>query len=193
MGLLCLVGCGVAAGADRPDRFVGDDRFLDLLVGETVQRTAELRCENRLDLAGIALFERLADAENRGHQSSVSGVQLAVDQGVGLAEELPAFAVSQHDETHEERAEHRGADLAGESACGLEVHVLRAQLHVLGRTEHLGHLGKRGERGQQDDVDAQFALDLVEEVLDEGSGLGDRLVHLPVRRDDLLSHKRITH
>src|SRR3712207_4709895 len=64
--LLGVVGRRDLAGADRPDRFVGDDQATDLVGAETGEGAVELG-ERVLDLsAGLADLEPLADADDRG-------------------------------------------------------------------------------------------------------------------------------
>jgi hypothetical protein len=53
------------AGADGPDRFVGDDGFDHLLLGQTGEAAAHLRFQNFFHLAAFAFGQRFADADNR--------------------------------------------------------------------------------------------------------------------------------
>ena len=86
---------GGLAGADGPDRLVGDHDFGELL------RASSRRCRfwNWLDqhgfgLAALALFQALAHADDRRQPEFERGLR-ALEHGlVGLAEVLPAFAVA---------------------------------------------------------------------------------------------------
>ena len=65
---LRVVGRGRAAGADRPDRLVGDHHRADLLGACGPASPARDLAEHlRLGLARLALVERLADAHDRRH------------------------------------------------------------------------------------------------------------------------------
>ena len=61
-----LLRRGRTAGADRPDRLVGDDQALDLRGIEAGQRAAHLAADKGLRLARLVLFQRLAAADDRG-------------------------------------------------------------------------------------------------------------------------------
>ena len=76
---------------------------------------------------GLALFERLADAEDDLQPGGQGGVDLAVDERVGLAQLVPAFAVAEDDVLAADVDQHGRADLAGEGAFLLGVAVLAAQ------------------------------------------------------------------
>jgi len=100
---------------------------------------------------GIALFEGLADTDDRFETTGEGGVDFFVNQRVGLAENLPAFAVAQDHEADEKLAQHGGADLAGEGARHFEIHILRAEADFLGTAEEFGEFGNGGEgRGYHD-------------------------------------------
>ncbi|MEY4034803.1 MAG: hypothetical protein RL492_1997, partial [Verrucomicrobiota bacterium] len=57
-------------------------------------------------------------------------MDLAVHEGVVLAEDAAAFAVAEDHVRDVEVAQHGGRDLTGECAVGLVVHVLRAEGEV---------------------------------------------------------------
>ena len=65
MGLLRLLVAGGFAGADGPDRFVGDDDLVHLLGGDILQPCRTWRAERRTSVR-LALFEGFADAEDGG-------------------------------------------------------------------------------------------------------------------------------
>ena len=83
-----------AARADRPDRLVGDDHRRHLLARSTPASPARTWPTHLcLGVARLALLERLADAHDRRHAVREHRLDLAVDQLVGLAEQLAALGV----------------------------------------------------------------------------------------------------
>src|SRR5262249_31113644 len=83
--------------------------------------------------------------------------------------------------------QHRGGRLAGVGAGFFPVHVLRAEIDVRAG-DGIAHGLERRERGANHDIDVlavgEVALDLRRERL----RFRERLVHLPVGSDNLLSH-----
>ena len=73
MGLLRLGGRGGLAGADGPDRLVGDDRLGHLFLGQPGQAAADLGFQHFLRLAGFAFGQGFADADNRLERGRVDG------------------------------------------------------------------------------------------------------------------------
>ena len=65
--LLGVVGGGGAAGADGPDRLVGDHQAGDLVPAQAGQRAADLALDDLGGAAGLALLQDLADADDRLH------------------------------------------------------------------------------------------------------------------------------
>ncbi len=68
--LLGLLGRGDLAGADRPDRLVGDDHVGRALVGHPLEALLDLVAQLALGVAALALLLGLADAEDR-HEAGV--------------------------------------------------------------------------------------------------------------------------
>ena len=92
---LGVLGRRRAAGADRPDRLVGDDERRDLLGVTPGQRGVDLAEDLRLGVARLALLERLADADDRRHaRGAWIAADLLGDHLVGLAEQLAPLAVA---------------------------------------------------------------------------------------------------
>ena len=76
--------------------------------------------------------------------------------------------MTEHDVTDKQIAQHRGADLAGERAASLPVHVLRADLDVLHACSSSSvTFAMRGERRHDDDVDVANVADFEQESFDE--------------------------
>ena len=71
--LLGVVGGGGAAGADGPDRLVGNDQAGDLVATEAGQGAADLALDDLGGAAGLALGQDLADADDRAHAGAEVG------------------------------------------------------------------------------------------------------------------------
>src|ERR1043166_8393908 len=100
----------IAAGADRPDRFVGEDRIIDFFVCQTGKTASGLALEYSVGLLGFTFFERFSQADNRVQMGGKSGFDALVDRLVGFAEKLSALAVSDNDVTAVQIAQHRSAN-----------------------------------------------------------------------------------
>ena len=123
----CLVGLlwrRGAAGADRPDRLVGDDHAREVGVVDLGEVGRDLALEHRLDLVAVALGLGLATAQERQQVGREQRGDLARERLVGLAEQLAALGVADDRASGAEVGEHRDRDLAGEGAGLLGVNVL---------------------------------------------------------------------
>src|SRR5580765_2467828 len=87
-GLLRLLGRRGAAGADRPDRLVGDHGARDRAAIDAGQVRLKLLLEHCIGLPGIACILALADAEDWLQAGGQRRRNLARQRLVGLAEEL---------------------------------------------------------------------------------------------------------
>ena len=188
VGILGLLRGGIAAGADRPDGFIGDDDAGDFFGRHAGQTAAELGGENFGFAACIALFEGLADTDDGLETTGEGCVDFFVNQRVGLAENLAAFAVAQNHEADEKLAQHGGADLAGEGARHFEIHILRAEADFLGATEEFREFGDGGEGRGNHDFDSIHGFDIGAEALEVADRFGDGHVHLPVGGDNFFAH-----
>ena len=121
------VGRRRLAGADRPDRLVGDHQGGDLRLGAPGDAGVDLAEHLRLGRPRLALVERLADADDRGHPVLLDGRDLGGDHLVGLAEQLAPLAVAADDVLHVELGEEHRRHLPGERALVLPVAVLGAE------------------------------------------------------------------
>ena len=122
--LLCHLGRRRPARADGPDRFVGDDDAVCLLRLNARQSRRHLTPHDGLRAARVALVHRFSDAQD-GHQTCREHcVDLGVDEGVRLAEELPTLRVTD-DDVRAQTGQHPQRDLACECALRLGVGVLR--------------------------------------------------------------------
>ena len=98
MHFLGLLGRGDPAGADRPNRLVGDHQPADLLRRNAGQRAVELPADHFVRAAGFAIGQQLADANDRRQPGGQCGQQLLVHLGIGFLEQLPPLAVAENDE-----------------------------------------------------------------------------------------------
>ena len=147
MHLLGLLAGGDLAGADGPDGLVGDDDLGPVL--DLVSDGVELADDDVDGLVGLALLERLADAEDDREILGECGGGLLGDVGVRLAKEGAALRVTEDDPGDGGVLDLRDRDLTGEGTRGLVV-------GVLGRNGDLGALelllnGQEVERGGSDD------------------------------------------
>ena len=144
---------GVAPGADRPHRLVGDDQSRDLLGRSAVEPVLDLPIEHGERLVALALLERLADADDRrqpGADAPPSVLRLtiaSVSPNSRRRSEWPMITYSAPASLII-----AGADLAGERALALPVEVLRRDADVR-VARRLGDRVQRGERRRDDDLD----------------------------------------
>src|SRR5262249_55664777 len=73
----------VTPGSDRPDRFVGDYRFVKFFFAQILQAPPELDRQYLFDTAFLALLQSFADANNRAQGRFVRGADFAVHDFVG--------------------------------------------------------------------------------------------------------------
>ena len=96
--LLGLLGRGDQAGADRPDRLVGEHRRRpSARASSPASEPSNWPSTTRLGLLRLALCSGLADADDRDQPGGQGGVDLLVDLGVGLAQDVPPLAVAEDD------------------------------------------------------------------------------------------------
>ena len=86
MGVLRLLRGRVDAGADRPYRLVGNGDLLQLFGRDLGKRAGELHIEDGFGQVRLAFVKRFADAQDDLELRLERGMQLLVDEGVGLLE-----------------------------------------------------------------------------------------------------------
>ena len=94
MRLLRLRRARDLAGADRPDGLVRDHDLRPVVLGERVDDGLELRLDDLLGARGLALGERLADAEDDAQAGVDRGARLLGDDAGRLVEERAALGVA---------------------------------------------------------------------------------------------------
>ncbi len=93
---LRLIGRRRAAGADRPDRLIGDHDLRQPLVGNAREVLLHLLAQLAIGLVVVALGLRLANTQDRRQACSERSGHLGGEGPVGLAEVLPALGVTEH-------------------------------------------------------------------------------------------------
>ena len=112
---------GGLAGADSPDRLIGDD------AGETWRQAAgQLVADHLVMFGGVALGFGLADADDRGQAGGDGGFGLGLDQGVGLVVILAALGMAEDDPGGAGVSQHGGGDVAGMGTLVVDMAVLAA-------------------------------------------------------------------
>jgi len=170
---------GDGAGADRPDRLVGQDQ---LGVAEPFgERAGELAGDHRDMIAGEALGLGLADADDRLEAGGERGLGLGADDRVGLALLGAALGMPDDDQPRARFLEHRHRDAAGMGPARLEVAVLCADQEPAAA----GDGGRdQGERRADGDVDSGGLARRVGDRRELGQS-GEAAVHLPIADDQL--------
>ena len=126
MDFLRLVGRSGAAGADGPHGLISDDELRAVGGRDVLEANVHLADNDFLELAGVALLERLADADDSREASRNRGPGAQVDRLVRLAEVLAALAVADDDVLRARVEQHPSRNLAGVRAGLLPVAVLSA-------------------------------------------------------------------
>ena len=152
---------------------------------DAVETAADLGGQDFFGQSAFAFFEQFADADDRFQTGGDSGFEAAVDGGIGFAEVLAAFAVTDDDIFDTGGFEHIGRNFSGECAIGSPVDVLRTDFD----TAAFGSFDDGtdgGERRADDDIDliiaaaGKFSL----EGFDQFAAFGSGFVHFPVTGDD---------
>ena len=152
-----------------------------------LQADVHLALDHLDQLAGFALFERLADAHDGGEARGDHGTCALVDGFVRLAKVLAALAVADDHVLRTGVDQHAGGDFARERALGFPVGILGADADV--RSGGGRDCGGNVDRGRAaHDLDVREDLGRFGDFLHECSRLGRLDVHLPVSSDDFLSH-----
>jgi hypothetical protein len=155
--LLCLRGGSDLAGANSPDRLVGNDNAGPLLSGDGLSDGTELSSDDGDGLALLALLEGLAAAEDDADTLVEGVLGLGGDELVGLLEDDTALGVADQGPADVGVLKLGGGDLAGEGALVLVEDVLGSDLDLLAE---LGACEKEVECGRGDDDLCGIALDI---------------------------------
>ena len=175
------------AGADRPDRLVGDNETLEGAGRNLLERGADLGRDHRIGATGLALLEALADAHDRGETAFDGRAHLSSDGIVRLSKVQAPLRVADDHKAASHVHEHRSAHLTGIGALGFPVHGLAPQEKGGPRQGVSG--GGEGRGGRTDhDLDPGKSPEGGLHLFDQAHRRSDRHVHLPVRRDQGGAH-----
>ena len=112
-------GRGGLAGADRPDRLVGDHDVRRAVHRHEREALLDLRADDRKRLAGLALLVGFAAADDRSNAGVEQRFGLPGHECVVFTEECAALAVADDRVAAAQFDQHRWRDLARERALGL--------------------------------------------------------------------------
>src|SRR5699024_1921760 len=178
---------GHLAGADRPDRLVGDGGAGSVLGGDACVGTVHLGEGVRHLLTGLPHLEPFTHADDRGDVGAQGSLGLRPDQRVVLTVLLTSLGVAHDGVAHPELGQHGGRDLTGVGTLLVGGDVLRAvaDLQLVGVHQGL-HRAQVGERWADHHLHSVVVvLGVLEgpgELLHQVGGLVVVEVHLPVAR-----------
>ncbi len=175
---------GRLAGADRPDRLVGDHDTGGLRPRALRPGRGRAGPERRTSVAPASRSaSRLPDAEDRVETDRQRRRHLLGQRLVRLAEELAPLGVAEEDAGRAGVGEHRHRNLARvRAALGLMA-VLGQHAHPQ-RREHVRHLTEGRQRRADGEIDLVDLVQAPLQRLRERPGVGAELEHLPVARHD---------
>src|SRR5215471_2476060 len=178
------------AGADRPDRLIGDRQHTDLLGGEPCQPGVKLPDAVRKMRPRLPDSQRLPDRQHWLHLVLQYGLDLGVHQRIVFVVKLPPLRVPGQYITAPELGQHPPADVTGVGAVLMWRDVLRPvlQLELVTLDERL-HAAQGGEWREHDDVNRREVLvgQPERELLGERERFQVVVVHLPVADDQRLA------
>ena len=188
MDFLGLLGGSGLSGTDGPYGLVGDDDVLHVLGGEVCENVDGLGFDHFEVLAGFALLEALAHAEDYAEAVVECEPGLVYELGVGLAVVLTALGVSEDGVLGTGGSHHSGGNLSGVGALLLVCAVLCGKAYG-SALDDLCHRYEVGCRGGDDEFHGcrDFTC-LCNDCLCELYALRNCSVHLPVACYDVLSH-----
>ena len=112
MDFFCLLGSRRFTRADRPNRFVGDDDLLNLLLSEPLQPPFQLLLDDWKGFPVFPLLQGFPDAED-GKKAMVQGsLHPLVDRLIGLSKELPSLRMADDHILATQIFQHQGGYLA---------------------------------------------------------------------------------
>ena len=122
---LGLLGAGAAAGADGPDRLIGQDHARHGF-GAQGQHGLELALDDGQRVAGVAIGQRFAHADHGSQAGGQRGARLVRHDLVGLAVQHATLGVAGQGPAAAEFLQHRAGDFARVGALFLSADILRA-------------------------------------------------------------------
>src|SRR5450756_273699 len=185
MCLLYLLICGIHPRSNSPYRFIRDNELSAIGEPDVAERGIQLPKHDLFDLAGIALFECLSNAQYR-NQGCLKGVdQLAMKQVGRLTNDVPSFRMPYEHVGRPCRTDHGRRYFSRECAFDLGRDILSAEQHPSWDRAGFCQGSQCDVVGKDDDPHlvplwgcngGQFG--------EERLGLLDGLKHVPVSCDD---------
>src|SRR5262249_17052911 len=171
--LLGLFGRRGASRAYRPDRFVSGDDTHQIIGCQTSQPPRQLRRHDLFFAPGVALFERLADTDDRREIEAQRRANLAIDHFVGLAVHQTALGMADDNARRARVFQHVAGDFTRVRALfRLSGNVLRGYFDVRALQSVSDGLD-RGVRRRDDDLAMVSVRDQWLERGDRGYGVAD--------------------
>ena len=180
-------GVALLSRSDRPDGLVRNHQSGDLLAGQRIESIFDLTIEHDVRVAELAFLERLSDADDGSELGAEGCGDLAIHHLIGLAEQAPSLRVPDDHVLRPCLDEHPGAHLARECTFTLVIQRLAGDADVRA-SRGFRHRMQSRKRRRHNDLDVVDVLHDAAEFLDERDGLVDRLVHLPIPRDEWRAH-----
>mmetsp|Transcript_80217 Transcript_80217/g.211445 ORF Transcript_80217/g.211445 Transcript_80217/m.211445 type:complete len:396 (+) Transcript_80217:145-1332(+) len=182
VSILGLFGSGHLARADGPHRLVGDDNLLPVL--DLGVHRVQLALVDFIRLAGLALLQQLANAEDHGDAGLLALLDLRRGDRIGLPELRPALGVADEGPLDRHVLEVLRVPLAGEGAHAGGANVLRADGHAQSLEVRLDRGDVQG-RGADHHIDLAVVEGLLPPGAEKRLGVGELGgVALPVAADD---------
>ena len=175
-------GVGRPAGADRPDRLIGDDG-----VGRGAgrrKRALELAPHDVERLAVPPLVPGLANADDRFQSGPMGRPGLGGDDGVALAVVGATFRMADDHRLGAGICQHLGGDVSGMGAVIVRVAILGAEQNGASGQHHGGLKEQRRRRTDQDiGVGPRAFRQTIEQRPDLGE-IRAQAMHLPIAGDE---------
>ena len=103
--ILSILSGGSQASADRPNRFISDDKRGELISFATLQRTTDLRFNSFQCLTRLAFFFALTDTHNGDHLKLDNCGDLGCNDFISFSEVLTTLTVPANHILHAEFAQ----------------------------------------------------------------------------------------
>ena len=187
MYILRLLGRGVAAGADRPHRFVGHYTQLERAGTAQFQHHVELARDHFARAPRVAICQLLADAQDRYQALGMRRAKLARYELIALAIQQAPLGVADDHVLAAHILEHGGRDFTGEGALRVRAHILAAETEHRAAQHPAGFL-QIHERRAYHARRNRVCRAARQKLLDELRILAARPVHLPVSGNNRAAH-----
>jgi hypothetical protein len=192
VNLLGLSFGGGFPGTDGPYRLIGNNELQGIIEVDPGQAGPQLLFEDGQGLSSLALFQGLADAEDRRDAMLQGSEHALVDHCIAFLEYLPPFGMADNGHGGADILQHGRRNLAGIGALLLPVHILGRQQDVRSSND-IGNRGQSGGGRRHHDITITHAGGGRHNGTGQLSGFIDCGMHLPVTGDQRPSyHKYMT-